>query len=62
VNTDVTDPSRRTKINRETIVSIAPTTVSPMPSGLLAQLTKDEILDLVAFVLRGGAGDNTPSR
>jgi hypothetical protein len=33
---------------------MTPTKVSPMPSGLLAQLTKEEILDLVAFTLRGG--------
>jgi putative heme-binding domain-containing protein len=52
VNTDVTDPSQRTKINRSTIVSMAPTKVSPMPNGLLSPLTKDEILDLVAFILK----------
>ncbi len=62
VNTDVTDPSQRTKINRATIVSMAPTKVSPMPSGLLAPLTKDEILDLVAYVLSSGKGDDFTSR
>jgi putative heme-binding domain-containing protein len=62
VNTDVTDPSQRTKINRSTIVSMAPTIVSPMPNGLLSPLTKDEILDLVAYVLRGGTADDPSSR
>ncbi|HEY2413170.1 MAG TPA: c-type cytochrome [Pirellulaceae bacterium] len=54
INTDVTDPSRRTKINRAVITSIEPTKVSPMPNGLLSQLTKDEILDLVAYILKAG--------
>jgi hypothetical protein len=35
-------------------VSIEPSKVSPMPTGLLNVLTKDEILDLVAYVLAGG--------
>jgi putative heme-binding domain-containing protein len=52
INTDVTDPSRRVEIARAKIESMAPTKVSPMPSGLLAQLTKDEILDLLAYILR----------
>ncbi len=55
INTDVTDPSRRVEIAREKIVSIAPTKVSPMPNGLLAQLTKNEIRDLLAYVLKGGS-------
>jgi putative heme-binding domain-containing protein len=54
VNTDVTDPSRRVDVKRAKIESMAPTKISPMPNGLLAQLTKDEILDLVAYVLKGG--------
>lgn len=54
VNTDVTDPSRRVDVKRAKIESIAPTKVSPMPNGLLSQLTKEEILDLVAYVLSSG--------
>lgn len=54
INTDATDPSRRVDVKRAKIESMAPTKVSPMPNGLLAQLTQEEILDLVAYVLEGG--------
>ena len=34
--------------------SIEPSKISPMPPMLLNMLTKDEVLDLVAYVLSGG--------
>jgi putative heme-binding domain-containing protein len=54
VNTDPADPYKRVDIGRKTIELMEPSKVSPMPAGLLAPLTKDEILDLVAYVLSGG--------
>ena len=54
VNTDPLDPNQRTSIDRKEIASIEPSKVSPMPTGLLGLLTKDEILDLVAYILSGG--------
>jgi hypothetical protein len=41
-------------IDRTQVRSIEPSKLSPMPTGLLNLLTKDEILDLVAYVLSGG--------
>ncbi len=54
VNTDLADPYQRVNVDRKNVVSIAPSKISPMPTGLLNQLTKDEILDLAAYVLSGG--------
>lgn len=54
LNTDLTDPNQRENIDRKTVKSIEISPVSPMPPMLLAMLTKEEILDLVAYVLSGG--------
>ncbi len=54
LNTDAADPNQRVNIDRKTVVSIGPSKVSPMPVNLLAMLTEDEILDLLAFILNGG--------
>lgn len=54
VNTDLSDPDQRVSVDRKLVKSIEPSKVSPMPEGLLNMLQKDEILDLVAYVLSGG--------
>jgi putative heme-binding domain-containing protein len=54
INTDPVDPNQRKSIDRKEIASIEPSKVSPMPTGLLAPLTQDEILDLLAYILSGG--------
>ncbi|MFO1483847.1 MAG: family 16 glycoside hydrolase [Verrucomicrobiaceae bacterium] len=54
LNTDLTDPNQRVNVDRKEVKSIELSTVSPMPPMLLAMLKKDEILDLVAYVLSGG--------
>ncbi len=54
LNTDAADPNQRVSIDRKTVVSIGPSKVSPMPVNLLAMMTQDEILDLLAFILNGG--------
>jgi len=54
LNTDAADPNERTSIDRKTVVSIGPSKISPMPVNLLAMMTKDEILNLLAYVLNGG--------
>lgn len=54
VNTDLTDPNQRVNIDRKEVASIEVSKVSPMPPMLLAMLTKEEVLDLVAYVLSGG--------
>lgn len=50
-----TDPLAGTlvKIARDEIESAHPSTVSPMPQGLLDTLTSDEVADLVAALVRG---------
>jgi len=58
VNTDPTDPAQDIELDRATIKSIEPSNVSLMPPGLLNLLTKDEILDLAAYVLSGGEEKN----
>jgi len=54
VNTDLTDPNQRQNVDRKEVASIEVSKVSPMPPMLLAMLTKEEILDLVAYVLSAG--------
>jgi hypothetical protein len=51
---DLADPNQRTTVDRKEVKSIEPSPVSPMPPMLLAMLTKEEVLDLVAYVLSGG--------
>lgn len=58
VNTDGTDPNQRVGVDRKLVESIEPSRVSPMPQGLLNSLTKDDILDLVAYVVSGGDAKN----
>jgi hypothetical protein len=38
------------ELRREEIANRAPTTVSTMPTGLLTTFTREEILDLLAFL------------
>jgi len=54
LNTDMFDPNQRVNVNRPDIASIGPSTVSPMPPGLLNMMQKEEIMDLVAYILSGG--------
>jgi len=54
LNTDLTDPNLRVAIDRKKIEEITISKTSPMPVGLLNLLTKDEVLDLLAYVLSGG--------
>ena len=54
INTDLSDPNQRVSVDRKTVKSIEPSTVSPMPPSLLMMLNKDEIMDLVAYTLSGG--------
>ena len=54
LNTDLTDPNLRVTIDRKQIEEMEPSKTSPMPVNLLRLLTKDEVLDLLAYVLSGG--------
>ena len=54
LNTDLTDPNERVTVNRDSIEELVVSKTSPMPAGLLKRMTKDEILDLIAFLISGG--------
>jgi putative heme-binding domain-containing protein len=54
VNTDMLDPNKLVRVNRNKIDSIKPSKISMMPEGLIDVLTRDEILDLVAYLYSRG--------
>ncbi len=54
LNTDLTDPGKQVKIDRKKIEELMVSKTSPMPVGLLNRMTKEEILDLVAYVVSAG--------
>ena len=58
INTDLSDPNQRVNVDRKTVESIEPSKVSMMPPNLLMMLTKDEILDLLAYTLSMGDEKN----
>ena len=58
LNTDLSDPNQRIGVDRKEVKSIEPSPVSQMPPMLLMMLKKDEILDLLAYVLSGGDKSN----
>jgi putative heme-binding domain-containing protein len=50
------EPDKTVRIERSEIVEQWPLDVSPMPSGLLVTLNRQEILDLVAYIAANGNG------
>tara|TARA_R110000850_G_scaffold81215_2_gene174671 strand:- start:5502 stop:8741 length:3240 start_codon:yes stop_codon:yes gene_type:complete len=54
LNTDLTDPNKRVNIDRKTIEELVVSKTSPMPADLFARMTKDEILDLIAYLISAG--------
>ena len=54
VNTDMFNPNDITNIDRNKILDIQISRLSPMPSGLLSMLKEDEIFDLIAYILTDG--------
>lgn len=59
VNTDLTDPNKRVNINRNEIEQMEVSKVSAMPTGLFNRMTKDEILDLIAYLISGGDSEHS---
>jgi putative heme-binding domain-containing protein len=57
LNTDLSNPDQRANIDRKEVKSIELSKVSLMPPMLLAMLKKEEVLDLLAYIL--SAGDKT---
>ncbi|HCK52377.1 MAG TPA: heme-binding protein [Planctomycetaceae bacterium] len=54
VMTNMLEPGKFTAVQRDTIEEVIPSKTSLMPEGLLNTLTRDEILDLVAYIRSGG--------
>jgi hypothetical protein len=54
LNTDMLDPSAQVNIDARKIEETRPSPTSMMPEGLLSTLNKDEIADLVAYLLSRG--------
>lgn len=54
LNTDLTDPNQRVNVDRKQVKEIEVSKVSPMPTNLLVMMKKDEILDLLAYMISGG--------
>jgi putative heme-binding domain-containing protein len=58
LNTDLTDPNRRVTIDRKEVEELDVSKVSPMPGGLLDPMTREEVLDLTAYLISGGNPDH----
>jgi putative heme-binding domain-containing protein len=54
INTDMMTPSTVTKVEMDLVESIEPSPVSMMPPGLLSTMKKDDILDLLAYLISAG--------
>jgi putative heme-binding domain-containing protein len=51
---NLSEPDKTVTIKKADISRVTPSDVSPMPTGLLVTLSKDEILDLLAYILSQG--------
>jgi putative heme-binding domain-containing protein len=58
VNTDMMQPSAVTKVKAENLTSIEPSAISMMPPGLLNTMDREDILDLMAYLIAGGKSDH----
>ena len=50
VRTNPLQPAALTKVNRDEVDAIAPSTLSLMPHGLLDMFNRDEIFDLLVYL------------
>ena len=51
-------PSTVTKVKAENLTSIEPSSISMMPPGLINTMDKEDILDLMAYLIAGGKSDH----
>ncbi|MDD7984997.1 DUF1080 domain-containing protein [Lentisphaera marina] len=58
INTDMMTPSANTKVKTDDVVSIEESPISMMPPGLVNTMTKDDIQDLLAYLISGGDPDH----
>jgi hypothetical protein len=62
INTDMLDPNLMVNIKRDQIEEMTPSTTSMMPQDLLNTLDRDEVLDLMAYLLSRGDRGHTAFR
>jgi hypothetical protein len=55
-------PWQTTEISKDKVESHRESPVSPMPEGLLNTLSRDEVLDLLAYLESGGSAATGPNR
>lgn len=58
VNTNMFDPGGTTIVDRKKLKEMKPSPVSMMPPGLINTLEKDDVLDLLAYLLSRGNADD----
>ena len=54
IGTNMLEPNTQTRIDRNKIEEIRVSPVSMMPDGLLNTLNREEVLDLVAYLMSRG--------
>ncbi len=62
VQTNMLDPGALTSVASDNIEEMQPSRVSMMPVGLLDTLNKEEILDLMAYLLSRGDAEHAMFR
>ncbi|HEV3166427.1 MAG TPA: c-type cytochrome [Isosphaeraceae bacterium] len=58
INTNMLDPNALVNVDRKQVEQMAPSPISMMPESLLNTLDKEEVLDLMAYLLSGGDREN----
>ena len=51
VNTDMMNPSSNTLVDVNDLASIEPSRISMMPAGLINTMSKDDVFDLLAYLI-----------
>ena len=54
VNTDMMNPSSNTLVDVNDLASIEPSRISMMPVGLINTMSKDDVFDLLAYLIYAG--------
>ena len=58
INVDMLDPNKIVKLERKDLKEMKPSPISMMPPGLTFTLSKDDVLDLLAYLLSQGNPDD----
>jgi putative heme-binding domain-containing protein len=62
VSASMFNPADTVKVDRKDILRLEPSPTSPMPEGLLSSLTREEVLDLLAYLESGGRTEAAVNR